>query len=324
MPLFLFLSLFILHSHLLAESGIIFENPNRDFGIVTRKQELFHTFKFKNSGPDTVSITDVIPSCGCTPVNFSPGEYAPGDSGSISVKYTTNTSEGEFYKDIDVGVKYRRKVEHQQLKIFGITRKHISISPIRVDMNKFQLSVNSSDTTTVVWQRKEKLNPTLLSFPSSINSPTLLFEKVDTTTSKLKIAISLSEEAEAKYIRDSIVIATGSKLWPTISISLEGEIRGIHSFYPSNFLNMGAITKGSVIKQEIYLRSAVDVDSIKVSSPSLSKFKISAVSDSTKKIEMTLLPSITEDKELREVLEVQIFSGDLVTLKKILLTGEIR
>jgi len=73
-----------------------------DFGTVKiSKDTLVATYYFKNSGTDTLFITDVKPSCGCTVSDFSTKPILPGEGGVITLKYFRET-EGIITKSATV------------------------------------------------------------------------------------------------------------------------------------------------------------------------------------------------------------------------------
>ncbi len=63
-----------------------------DFGTVKiSKDTLVANFYFKNSGTDTLYITDVKPSCGCTISSFPTNPILPGEGNVITLKYFRET-----------------------------------------------------------------------------------------------------------------------------------------------------------------------------------------------------------------------------------------
>jgi hypothetical protein len=55
----------------------------------------------KNISNDSVTITSVPPSCGCTTPKWQPGPYAPGETFKITVGFNGNAN-GVFSKMITV------------------------------------------------------------------------------------------------------------------------------------------------------------------------------------------------------------------------------
>lgn len=82
--------------------AIKFANPIYNFGETAEGSDVTYTFTFLNSGTDTLKITSVRPTCGCTVVGRFAREVAPGKSGDIPVVFKTKGFEGYVSKTIRV------------------------------------------------------------------------------------------------------------------------------------------------------------------------------------------------------------------------------
>jgi hypothetical protein len=60
-------------------------------------------FRFTNRGEETITITDVRTSCGCTVPSLEKDTYEPGESGEISATFTFDGRVGVQHKTISVG-----------------------------------------------------------------------------------------------------------------------------------------------------------------------------------------------------------------------------
>lgn len=58
--------------------------------------------RFVNLGPDTISIFNVRPSCGCTSADWSDAPVAPGDTARIAYTYDPHMRPGKFDKSVKV------------------------------------------------------------------------------------------------------------------------------------------------------------------------------------------------------------------------------
>jgi hypothetical protein len=59
-------------------------------------------FKFVNDGTTTVKILNIKPGCGCTVPTLEKSEYAPGERGSLSARFTTGERRGSYHVPIHV------------------------------------------------------------------------------------------------------------------------------------------------------------------------------------------------------------------------------
>lgn len=82
---------------------IIFEKYEFDFGDVEQGEIVTDTFRFKNTGTDTLDIFNALSTCSCTPVvRDTSKRYAPGESGEIIVSFKTAGKSGVQPKVITV------------------------------------------------------------------------------------------------------------------------------------------------------------------------------------------------------------------------------
>ncbi len=75
---------------------------SHDFGEVWQNSVVMHRFEFTNNGKDTLHITRVRTSCGCTAAMVSAAAIAPGASGTIEAKFNTQGRKGPQQKSITI------------------------------------------------------------------------------------------------------------------------------------------------------------------------------------------------------------------------------
>lgn len=85
-----------------AQSTIDFKERIYDFGFVTEGEKPTHVFEFENNGDDTLQLSKVKPSCGCTTPNWPRNPFLEGESGEIKVSYNSKGRVGKFQKYITV------------------------------------------------------------------------------------------------------------------------------------------------------------------------------------------------------------------------------
>ena len=66
---------------------ILFDVTRHDFGAVSDVESPSFSFSFMNVGDETLTITEIDASCGCTPTVLEQKEYAPGEVGEIGVSW---------------------------------------------------------------------------------------------------------------------------------------------------------------------------------------------------------------------------------------------
>ncbi|HET8860471.1 DUF1573 domain-containing protein [Marivirga sp.] len=98
--------LFFFHISVFAQNNtakITFLEDSFDFEIINEADGMAkHVFKFVNSGTDSIKLTSVRASCGCTTPFWEQGALLPGDTGKIEVAYNPLNRPGKFSKTVTV------------------------------------------------------------------------------------------------------------------------------------------------------------------------------------------------------------------------------
>ena len=81
---------------------IRFEKVVHGFGDIGPETRNVCGFKFTNTGGGLLKITSVSKTCGCTPYTLEKTEYAPGESGTLKVKYYSGKRPGPTIKRLFV------------------------------------------------------------------------------------------------------------------------------------------------------------------------------------------------------------------------------
>ena len=82
---------------------ITWEKSTYDFGDVHQGEKVEHTFKFKNTGNESLIITNVQVTCGCTiPKGWARDPIAPGHSGEITISFNSAGLFGRKNKIVSV------------------------------------------------------------------------------------------------------------------------------------------------------------------------------------------------------------------------------
>jgi len=81
---------------------IRFEKVTHNFGDVSPGTNHLCEFRFTNTGNGVLKIGQVSKTCGCTPFLLDKTEYAPGESGTLKVRYYAEPEYGRITKQLFV------------------------------------------------------------------------------------------------------------------------------------------------------------------------------------------------------------------------------
>lgn len=82
-------------------SDISWKENSHDFGDIEKGKPASHDFVFTNTTKETVLITNVKASCGCTATKYTKTPIKPGETGSITATYNA-ARPGSFNKQVTV------------------------------------------------------------------------------------------------------------------------------------------------------------------------------------------------------------------------------
>lgn len=98
--------LFFIHISVYAQNNtakITFLEEKYDFGTIEESNgQVTHSFKFVNTGTDSIRLTSVRASCGCTTPYWLKSALSPGDTGKIEVAFNPLNRPGKFAKTVTV------------------------------------------------------------------------------------------------------------------------------------------------------------------------------------------------------------------------------
>lgn len=81
---------------------ISFTESKFDFGTIKEGEVVKHTFQFKNTGNQTLIISEVKVTCGCTTPDWTRTPVAPGQTGYITAQFNSTGKPGQNHKVITV------------------------------------------------------------------------------------------------------------------------------------------------------------------------------------------------------------------------------
>ncbi len=82
-------------------SQVTWTEESHDFGDIAKSKPVSHDFTFKNTTKQTILITNVKASCGCTATNYTKTPIKPGETASVTATYNA-AAPGNFNKTVTV------------------------------------------------------------------------------------------------------------------------------------------------------------------------------------------------------------------------------
>ncbi|CAM3823864.1 MULTISPECIES: DUF1573 domain-containing protein [Flavobacterium] len=82
-------------------SAIKWANETHEFGDIEKGKPVSYEFSFTNTTSETILVTNVKPSCGCTATNYTKTPIKPGEKGMVTATYNA-AAPGNFHKTVTV------------------------------------------------------------------------------------------------------------------------------------------------------------------------------------------------------------------------------
>jgi len=79
-----------------------FAETTFDFGTVAEGEMVSHTYKFTNTGTETLVLSDAKGSCGCTVPKWPREPIAPGKSADITVEFNSKNKAGKRNQKVTI------------------------------------------------------------------------------------------------------------------------------------------------------------------------------------------------------------------------------
>ncbi len=210
-------------------ASIEFDSITKDAGKVMDGEIINLVFKFANKGDARLDILGVQPSCGCTSALPNPNRLAPGQSGQIEIKITTEGLAAQsrtpaetvsLTKTVTISTNDPNQPQIV-LTINGTVGPEIALSDPSIYFGSNPRGQEITKELLVEVAPERQVN--LLSVASTDEHVTVKLEQVPGSNGKKYkvIAVQKADTGEGIHF-GNIVIKTSSKLRPELKVTVRG------------------------------------------------------------------------------------------------------
>ena len=143
-----------------------------DFGKVGPNKKYNCEFEFKNAGDDTLRITRIQSTCGCTVTQLKKKVYAPGESGTVKVTFRTPTRQGSTTKNLYI-LSNDKKNTKFELALKAIVELKVEATPKSLNLS---LKAENAGIKPITIKSKDGRPFAIKSFTSTANVITAGFD----------------------------------------------------------------------------------------------------------------------------------------------------
>jgi hypothetical protein len=193
-----------------------------DYGEINVSTTVQRILTIKNDGTDTLIISDVSASCGCTGTLLSNDHIAPGDSGALSISFDSKKFSGKVEKAVSMNT---NDPSNKKVRII-FSANVISLLAIEPDYLFIKAPIETTTTSTVYVKNTSTEPIRLLSAKSDLDNFSI-------TIAKNKIAPDTYTEITVKYkssktgvVKGNIEIKTDNAKISTLNIRVVTLVTG--------------------------------------------------------------------------------------------------
>lgn len=203
-----------------------------NFGQVYTGKTVKHNLLIENPGTDTLVITDVSASCGCTGTLMSNSHIAPGDTGILSISFDSRRFSGDIEKTVSMNTNDTTQ-SHVRVTFVANVVKTLELIPEYV---VFRTPLDSASTQEVSFKNIGITPVRILSISSS--QPDLVTVKASATEIKPGDDATLTCMLKPKSpgtLNGTITITTDHPKMPMIDVRFFGLVsKSAHSSAPGS------------------------------------------------------------------------------------------
>lgn len=219
----------------MAQPGAVFPETVIDVGAVNKGERASYEFTIQNEGDQTLQITQVKPSCGCTVAEYDK-TVPPGGTGKITAVVDTSNFKGAIAKSVKVFT--NDPINPQiNLVIKAIIKTHVEIEP---GYARF-VAVHGEPNAKSVQRVWSKERPDLQILGAKSPYPHVKVSYAEATVdereggvsgSQWRVTVELDTDAPVGPMADYIDVTTDHPERQTIRIPVSGFVRPVLSVTP--------------------------------------------------------------------------------------------
>jgi len=194
-----------------------------DFGALNRGTIAERKVTLKNVGTDTLVISRVDASCGCTGTMVSDQRIKPGGTGTVMITFNSKNFSGPVHKTVTI---HSNTVEGTTTVIEFVAEvvEEISLEPSAIWFRDAQVGVASTSTILVKNQGKSPLK--LTGVKTQLEGLTLrLPEDAIAPGESVRLVAEYKPAAARPVLSDGVFITTSSNAQPQLYIQIYGNVK---------------------------------------------------------------------------------------------------
>jgi len=203
-----------------------FDHTTYDFGSIAKGSRVTHNFWFENTGSDTLIITRIKHTCGCTSTRLKGIVVPPGDRSSIDIVFDSGKFNGRVTKSIKIECNDPVN-PYLDLRFKAVINNPLQIleySPLQADFQNVRAGTQSKATISLTNVDTTESKLIIVEKPSASFIKTQLKDDTIKPEATTEIEFILTDNLEPGQFLTSISIEAEKKPGSRITIPIIGTI----------------------------------------------------------------------------------------------------
>ena len=230
----------------------MFEEKSHDFGVVARGSDTRHRIQIKNIYKETIHITDVRTSCGCTAAK--PSKYTLKSLETAYIEIVMNTKKFTHKKESSVIITFGSPQPAEvRIPIAAYIRTDVVIDPGSINFGSATQGDGAEQTINISYAGRAdwKLRG-IENLPSHLKAEVTEISRTG-ASAQYGLKVTLDKSATVGPFRNQVYLLTDDVQNPRIPLLIEGEVVSDIVITPS-IVSLGMLTPGQEKTVKVVIR----------------------------------------------------------------------
>ncbi len=290
----IFASLFVAEVSAQEWAEKMFNKVEHDFGTVARGADTVYKFEVTNLYKQTMKITRVRSSCGCTSPTVENGTIKTYEKAYIVAKFNTRTFTGRHGATLTISFARPYSAE-VQVRVHGNIRRDVVFSPGAIAFSTVDEGEIREQTVTVSYAGRA--NWSIVDVTNGNDHFEVELSEISRGRGKVsyRLLVRLKDDVPAGYFKDQLTVVTNDQRAESqrIPLYVEGRIVPEISVTPEKLV-LGDVVAGESITRKIVVRGKKPFRIVEVNcGDDCFSFKTKDQSNELHLVEITYVPRAT-------------------------------
>ena len=232
----------------------MFSELSHDFGSVARGADVRHRIQVTNLYEETIRISNVGTTCGCTAAEPSAKELKTGETAYIEVVMNTVKFLREKNSNVDVTLTFDgRSFKTVRIPIRAYIRPDVVLEPGRADFGSVEIGQGADKQIAIAYAGRDDWKITDVASANNLIGAALTETARGNGRVNYNLTVTVSADAPAGAIRDRVVLTTNDPGSPQVEVLVEAEVVADIVVNPTA-LDFGTLTPGDTKTMSVVVR----------------------------------------------------------------------